>query len=99
MLRALETIERGTFAPAEVIDSVTLDLDKLPTPQIFVAGRGARNASASSSAMTVNPSGFSRSEASLARNLLSLRPTEAVIPASRLISSCSRASITAGGAP
>ncbi len=55
-----------------------------PTPQMRLTGNGARNRAAASrpSGTTVSPSGFSRSLASLARNLLHATPTDAVRPVS-----------------
>jgi hypothetical protein len=56
-------------------------------------------ACASAAPITEKPRGLSRSEAILARNLLAARPTETVMPTSRSISACSRASTRAGGPP
>ena len=50
----------------------------------------ARNASACSGRITVSPSGFSRPEAILARNLLNETPAEAVSPVSAWISALMR---------
>ncbi len=47
--------------------------------------------------MTENPRGFSRSDASLARNLLAPRPTDAVMPTSRSIRDIISARVAAAG--
>ncbi len=60
----------------------------LPTPQMKVTGRGARNAAASRWLNTENPRGLSRSEASFARNLFSESPIDTVMP---ILSSTARA--------
>ena len=52
----------------------------LPTPQMKPTGFAARKLSVSARPSTEKPRGFSRSEASFARNLLCDRPTEAVMP-------------------
>ena len=49
-----------------------------PTPQIRSTGSGARNRASPPGATTTRPSGFSRSEATFARNLFGARPAEAV---------------------
>ena len=51
-----------------------------PTPWKCSIGRAARKPSACSGRITVSPSGFSRPEAVLARNLLNETPAEAVRP-------------------
>ena len=70
-----------------------------PMPQMRRMGRGERKASVSSRPITEKPRGLSRSEATLARNLLCESPTEPVRPSSSYIRRISRASMTAGGAP
>ena len=50
----------------------------LPTPKIFDTGKGSSICWAFCSVIIVKPSGFSRSEASLARNLLGAMPIEAM---------------------
>ena len=57
-----------------------------PMPHIFETGRGSRICCLFSSVIMTKPSGFSKSEASLARNLLGAIPTEAVRSACSLIS-------------
>ena len=66
-------------------------------PQIFSTGSGSSTASRFSGVMTVNPSGFSRSLASLARYLFGATPTEAVSPVCVLICRFNSAAIASGG--
>ncbi len=54
----------------------------LPTPQMKVTGFGARNAAASPAPSTEKPRGLSRSDATLARNLLCESPIDTVMPIS-----------------
>ena len=53
----------------------------------------------SATPITEKPRGLSKSDATLARNLLCDRPIDPVSPSSSCIRLVSRASITAGGAP
>ena len=70
-----------------------------PMPQISRTGLSCRKAAVPAREITEKPRGLSRSEATLARNLLWDRPIEPVTPSSAFIRRVSRASITAGGAP
>ena len=65
----------------------------LPTPQMRPTGMGARRRDASSRPMTEKPRGFCMSDASFARNLQSLKPTETVTPTSISIRRARRASV------
>ena len=71
----------------------------LPTPQIALTGRVARKDRVSASPIIEKPRGLSRSEASLARNLLWLRPIETEMPISESIRLTKRTRLCAGGPP
>ena len=51
-----------------------------PIPKIFLTGSGAIKSLAASSRIITKPFGFSKSEASLAKNLFGAMPTDAVRP-------------------
>ena len=68
-----------------------------PTPQMRLNGRGARVSASLPGGITVRPSGFSRSLASLARNLFGATPTLAVSPVSLLMRSLMSRAILSGG--
>ena len=70
-----------------------------PTPQIILTGLSRRKSSVSALPIMEKPRGLFKSDATLARNLLWLRPIEPLRPNSSRIRLISRASITAGGAP
>ena len=58
-----------------------------PTPHIRDTGRGARKATTASGSTITRPSGFRRSEAIFATNLLGATPADAVSPVPLRISS------------
>ena len=69
-----------------------------PTPHMRRTGLSRRKSEVSARPMTEKPRGLSRSEATLARNLLYDSPMEPVMPSSCSIRRARRASMTAGGA-
>ncbi len=77
---------------------LSLALKALPTPQMIETGLSPRKSMASSSPMMEKPRGLLRSEATFARNLLKLRPTETVIPISSSMRFTRRSMVRAGGA-
>ncbi len=70
-----------------------------PMPQILPIARGDSTASIPRAVggMTVRPSGFSKSEASFARNLLGATPTDATNPVAAKIASFSCLATTSAG--
>ena len=57
-------------------NSARIEAVLAPTPQSREMGRGARNPASVPGATTTSPSGFSRSDATLATSLVVATPTE-----------------------